>query len=128
MSYAKFLRNSKERYGNTKVSYDGYSFASKLEAAIYQILKLRMHAGEIKSIQCQDHIYLTLARIEYQPDFKCIDANGEVFHVEAKGYANDKWPMKKKLWKYYGPNKLEIWMGTHRSPKLVETIIPVGGI
>lgn len=113
------------KIGNEKVSLDGYSFGSKLEAAVYQILKLRMKAGEIKSIQVQDHVYLTDARIGYVVDFKCTTPTDTVFWVEAKGYANDRWPMKKKLWKYYGPGTLEIWMGSHTKPSLTETIIPV---
>lgn len=104
---------------------DGYSFASKLEAALYGILKLRMKAGEIESIQCQDHVYLTNARIGYIPDFKCLDAKTkEYFWAEAKGYPNDTWPIKKKLWAFYGPGRLEIWQGSYQNIKLTETIIP----
>jgi hypothetical protein len=113
------------KIGNTKVSFDGYSFASKLEGSVYQLLKLRMYAGEIKSIQPQDHIYLTKARIGYIVDFKCTLMNGETLHVEAKGYPNETWPIKKKLWKFYGKNPLEIWGGSYLGPKLMETIIPV---
>jgi hypothetical protein len=112
------------KMGNEKVSLDGYSFGSKLEASVYQILKLRMKAGEIAAIQVQDHIYLTDAKIGYIPDFKCTAPDGSFFWVEAKGYANDRWPMKKKLWKFYGPGVLEIWMGHHANPKLTETIVP----
>jgi hypothetical protein len=114
----------KQRFGNKKQELDGHSFASKLEASVYQTLKLRMKAGEIISIQCQDHIYLTDARIGYIPDFKCQDSSGEFFWVEAKGYPNDVWPIKKKLWKSYGPGKLEIWTGSHLNPQLTEIIIP----
>jgi hypothetical protein len=76
-------------------------------------------------LQLQDHIYLTRARILYIPDFKCRDKNtGEIFWVEAKGYENDRWPTKKKLYKFYGPGKLEIWKGSHARPYLDEVIIP----
>jgi hypothetical protein len=114
-----------KKFGGQKVSLDGYSFASKLEAAVYGILKMRLKAGEIDSIQPQDHIYLTDARIGYIVDFKCRDAKtGDYFWVEAKGYPNDVWPIKKKLWKFYGPGTLEIWQGSHTNPKLTETITP----
>lgn len=116
---------AKGKFGNQRVETDGYSFASKLEASVYQILKLREKAGELKILQAQDHVYLTDARIGYIPDFKCEDLiTGLDFWVEAKGYASDVWPLKKKLWKFYGPGKLEVWKGTHQRPFLDETITP----
>jgi hypothetical protein len=88
---------------------------------------LRVKAGEIKSIQHEDHIYLTDARIGYVPDFRCEAINGESFWVEAKGYEAPVWPLKKKLWRFYGPGLLEIWGGTHSNPRLIETVIPKKG-
>ena len=88
------------------------------------MLQLRMKAGEITGIQVEDHVYLTLARIGYVVDFKCATLTG-IIYVEAKGFANDRWPIKKKLWKFYGPAPLEIWQGTYTNPKLTETIVPV---
>jgi hypothetical protein len=115
----------RNKLGNTKVNYDGHSFQSKLEAAVYQILKLRERAGEIKVLQTQDHVYLSDARIGYIPDFKCLDLKtNEEFWVEAKGYEAPVWPIKKKLYKSYGPGKLEIWKGSYIKPFLDETIIP----
>lgn len=79
----------------------------------------------MKLLQVQDHIYLTDARIGYVPDFKCqYVKEDKFFWVEAKGYANDRWPIKKKLWKFYGPGVLEIWTGSHLKPVLTEIIIP----
>lgn len=103
----------------------GHSHRSKLESSVCQILQFRQKAGEIEILQVEDHIYLTDARIGYVADFKCryvkID---EVFWVEAKGYANDTWPIKKKLYKFYGPGPLEIWTGVHLNPVLTEVIFP----
>lgn len=113
------------KYKSQRVCYDGHNFASKLEASVYTILKSRENAGEIEILQCQDHVYLTNARIHYIPDFKCLYVKtNEIFHCEAKGYEDPKWPMKKKLWKFYGPNKLEIWKGTHLRPYLDEIVVP----
>lgn len=121
----KKRNGQQKKFGNEKASLDGHSFGSKLEAAVYQLLKLRQRAYEIESIQVQDHVYLTDARIGYVVDFKCKKIDGTELWVEAKGFPNDRWPMKKKLWKYYGPGPLEIWQGTHNRPKLTEIIIPV---
>lgn len=120
-----FGRRGKAKYGAKKQELDGHSFASKLEASVYQMLKLRERAGEIKILQVQDHVYLTRARIQYIPDFRCLDlATGEEFFVEAKGFEAPTWPLKKKLWKHYGPKKLEVWKGTYLRPVLDEVIIP----
>lgn len=115
----------KEKYQNVKTEVSGLSFSSKLEASVFQILMLREKAGEIQFIQTQDHVYLTHARVLYIPDFKCRDLKtGNDFWVEAKGFETPKWPIIKKLWQFYGPGTLEIWMGHHIRPSLVKTIIP----
>ena len=112
------------KYGAKKVSWSGRSFASKLEAAVYQVLMLQMKAGEISGIECQDSIYLTDARILYKPDFRVIAEGGEEYWVEAKGFKTPEWAIKKRLWKCYGPGRLQIYTGSHAHPVLSETIIP----
>jgi len=102
-----------------------HSHRSKLERAVCDLIWFREKAGEIKLLQVEAHVYLTKAKINYIPDFKCLDLkNNEEFYIEAKGYPDAKWPIKKKLWRHYGPARLEIWMGTHTRPSLEETIIP----
>jgi hypothetical protein len=124
-NYATSLQRKKKKYGNITSNSDGRSFASKLEMSVYSILKLREKAGEIEIVQCQDHIYLTKARIGYIADFKCkFVETGDIFHVEAKGYAGERWQIIKRLWLYYGPNKLEIWTGSYLKPQLTEEINP----
>lgn len=107
----------------------GHSHRSKLEGSVCQILQLRAKAGELEILQVEDHVYMTLARIGYIPDFKCrCLKTGRLFWVEAKGFPNDAWPTKKKLWRFYGPGVLEIWKGTHLRPYLDELIVPAGGV
>ena len=125
-SYSK-----KNKYGGSqreKLEHAGFRFDSKLEAALYDQLKLEEIAGEIAELHHQPGtIFLSKARIQYRPDFTFIRVStGEREWAESKGFANDRWPMKKKLWKFYGPGKLSIYGGTHRSLRLIETIIPNG--
>jgi hypothetical protein len=128
--YAEYLEKANEmigtRYGNKLAScHYGHSHVSKLEAAVCQLIHFREKAGELKLLQVQDHIALSAAKIGYIPDFKCEDAlTKSPFWLEAKGFANDRWPILKKLWKAYGPGKLEVWGGTYLRPTLMETIIP----
>lgn len=128
VSFYRFAkkRGQDAKMGNTRMTCAlGHSHRSKLEGAVCQMLQLREKAGELVIEQVEDHVYLTRARIGYVPDFRCRSvATGEVFWVEAKGYENDRWPMKKKLWKHYGPGMLEIWKGTHSRPVLSETVVP----
>lgn len=121
------------KYRNTKVSYDNHSFASKLEASVYTILKSDENAGKIVHIQAQDHVLICgpqghdcnhQYKIEYIADFKCTRPDGSIYHVESKGFANDKWPLKRRLWMHYGPNELHIYKGTHVRPYLDEVITP----
>ena len=107
------------------MKHAGYSFASQLEAAVFNLLTLREKSGEISDIQNQDHVYLTDARICYIPDFKFFcKATNEYMWAEAKGFETDVWKIKKRLWKHYGPGKLEIYKGSKKSIQLVEIIIP----
>jgi len=110
------------KYGASKTEHHGFSFSSKLEAAVYDILYLQKLAGEIFDIQVQDSIKLTEAEIEYRPDFKVTVANGVTRWVEAKGFKTAVWQIKKRLWKAYGPGELWIYEGSHTKPRLAEII------
>lgn len=115
----------KNKYSAERVSHAGYSFASKLEVSIFNILNLRLKAGEINSIKTQVHIHLTDARILYIADFAALDiASGKEFYIEAKGMETDSWRIKLRLWRFYGPGRLEIWRGDWKNPKLSEVVIP----
>ena len=121
----RYGKKSNNKYSAKRVSHAGYSFASKLEAAVFDILKLRECAGEIKDIQCQAHVKLTQAKIVYIPDFKFTDVkSGEECYAEAKGLETSDYRIKRRLWMYYGPATLEIWKGNHARPFLHETIVP----
>ena len=101
-------------------------FASKLEAAVYQILKFKVKAGLIKSLECQSSVELTNANIRCKIDFSYIDTVSlEKCWAEAKGIETDRWQIIQKLWKFYGPGKLLIYKGSYQSPRLVEILTPL---
>lgn len=113
-----------------KTKHAGYSFASKLEANTFDLLKLRERAGEIRGIQVQDTIKLSAAGIIYKPDFHYYNVmEGCDEWAEAKGLETAEWRIKRKLWQFYGPGPLLIYMAPSRwstVPVLKETIIPKG--
>ncbi len=87
----------------------GLSFASKLEASVYDMLYLQERTGQIKIEQIQAHVYLTRARILCIPDFKITNLEtGEIEYIEAKGMETDRWKIIKKIWAFYGPAKLKV--------------------
>lgn len=107
--------------------YEGHNFASQLEAAVFQILKLREQAGEIKDIQHQDHVYLTEARICYIPDFKFFDVKYDEYSwAEAKGFETPEWKIKLKLWRHYGPGRLYVYKGSAKRVNLHQEVVPGG--
>lgn len=116
---------SQEKFGNhASLCMLGHSHRSKLESSVCQILQFRVAAGEIDILQIEDHVLLS-GWYTYVPDFKCRDLKtGEIFWVEAKGFADNRWPSTKKGWRHAGPGKLEIWGGEHGRPLLLETIVP----
>lgn len=116
---------AKHKYGAQKISHAGFSFASKGEAALYDMLKLLERAGELTNIKCQDTIYLTDARIMYKPDFRVVGGtSGQYEWHEFKGFETTDWRIKRRLWEHYGPGPLHIWKGSARSMKIVETLRP----
>lgn len=120
-------------YNNKKVECDGYSFASKLEASVYSILKNKENIGEITDLKCQEQVNVCCndkdcphdKKVIYKPDFSFTEvSSGEKAFAEAKGFASEVWPLKKRLWKHYGKGRLDIYMGSHTRPFLKEIIIP----
>lgn len=123
----RFSRKN-QKYGAKKVSHVGLSFASKLEAAVYDILYLKMLAEEINNLVTQKRVYLLRTPdIYYIPDFY-FEINDVPHYAEAKGYETPEWKIKKKLWSHFGPAQLDIYQGSYSSPRLVETIKPKGDL
>jgi hypothetical protein len=114
----------KNKYGRKKVKKLGYTFDSKLESAVHDILLLREKAGEIRNIKQQVNVHLTAAKILYKPDFSYeLVETGETEYAEAKGLTLPLFQVKKRLWAFYGPGKLYIYKGSHTKPYLDEIVI-----
>lgn len=129
MSWGNFKREKGKKYGNKRSEHKdhpGMWFDSNLEKALFDRLSLEERAGTIRDLAHQPGtVFLSAARIQYRPDFRFTNCEtGEVEYAESKGYQDQKWPLKKKLWRSYGPGKLSIYMGSATNLKLVETIIP----
>lgn len=114
------------KYGSTKVSHAGYSFASKAEAGLFDLLSLLERAGEIRNLKCQDTVYLTEARIQYRADFTAWDIKLEQqVWYEFKGFETDAWRIKRRLWMHYGPGILKVYKGRAGAIRLHEELKPI---
>lgn len=118
------------KYKASRVKHHaGYSFSSKLESVVFDMLLLMEKAKELKDIRVQKHVKLTAAQILYVVDFEAFDLKqNKMIYFEAKGYETPEWKIKKRLWKHYGPGPLYIYRGHYQSPKLDEHIIPEQGV
>lgn len=109
----------------TQNTLDGINFKSRLEAMIYRVLKengfdpkyepwkFTIWEGYKPKVPFYDRNSRTgllklnqtkIIDITYTPDF-CFDYNGLFVIIEAKGLENDRFPMKKKMFRKY----LETW-------------------
>lgn len=112
-----------QKYRAKRISHDGRNFSSKLEKAVFELLKLREKAKEIEIVKQQDHVYLTKADIHYIPDFKIFDYKLDDFvWVEAKGVELAPWRIKRRLWPFYGPGRLEVYKGSYNKITLHEVL------
>ena len=107
------------KYRATRVG----NFASKLEKAVYETLRIMEACKEIKNIRTQTQVHLSDAKILYKPDFEYENCKtGETEWAEAKGVETAEWRIKRRLWIHYGPGKLNVWKGSYSKPYLHETI------
>jgi len=114
------------KYHAKKVSHAGYSFGSKLEASVFDLLNLMIATGEYKDLEIQPHVKMTRAKILFIPDFAMTDvATGKKVYIEAKGVETPVYRIKRRLWEAgYGPGMLHVYRGSYKNPKLFETITP----
>ncbi len=118
--------SARSKYNEAKTERPGgLSFASKLEAAVFDMLYMQEKTGQIRIDKIQAHVYLTDARILCIPDFMITNLEtGRQEFIEAKGFSTERFLLIKKLWGYYGPATLKIYKGTYKKIFLAETVTP----
>lgn len=117
--------SAKSKYKNVRISHAGYSFASKGEAALFDLLKLREIAGEIREIKHQDSVFFGRERKKFVPDFKFFDIKSDTYRwAEFKGFEQADWPWKRVAWMLAGPGLLDVYKGSHTKIFLFETLVP----
>lgn len=100
------------KYRNKKVTVDGLTFDSKLEARRYQELKLLERAGEIEELRTQVKYTLIPSQkldnrvveraVTYTADFVYrLKSSGETVVEDTKGMKTDKYILKRKMMLYF---------------------------
>ncbi len=126
----------KIRFANGRGKYrakPANGFPSKLESAVYELLKVREAAGEIRNISRQVSVELQPGdkdtRIRWRIDFSFERvSDGRLCYAEAKGIALAEYRLKLKLFKGQKLAPIEIWSGTWQRPKLIEKFEPELGV
>lgn len=115
--------NKKVRNATPKV-YDGISFRSQLEVNTYQQLKKFKIEAEYEPIQFTlidafRYNDESIRKMTYTPDFV-----GNRFIIECKGFANESFPLKWKIFKHFlYMNKLEFTLYLPKNRKEVDEVI-----
>lgn len=117
ISTQQFRKKKKHKYSAQKVTVDGHSFDSKLEAGYYrQLLWLKLH-GDIKDFKLQPRYLLqeaftkngkTHRKIEYVADFEIEHKDGSIETVDVKGMETSDFKLKRKLFEKKYPQKLSL--------------------
>lgn len=104
----------------SKRTYDGIVFDSALEMRYYKEVVLpKYESGEIKHFELQKVFVLqpkfkhegkTYQAITYVSDFYIEYADGRIEVIDTKGFADQKAPMKKKMFLYLYPDLPLRWI------------------
>jgi hypothetical protein len=108
----------------TPMVFDEIKFRSKLELFTYKRLKEEnIHVG-YENIKYELVPSFEFAGNKIRPMTWTPDFNGNGFLIECKGFGNDTWPLKEKLFKWHlVRNKIELDFYVVKNQKEVEEVI-----
>lgn len=104
---------AKSKYRAQKITIDGHTFDSKMEAEYYMFLKRYKDYGEVIEIELQPVFELqptfkyqgeTVRSIKYILDFKVMYADGRIEYVDIKGMQTPVSELKLKIVKHMHPD------------------------
>lgn len=81
--------------------YDGIKFRSKLETYTYKKLKEAKIKAEYEQHRYELLPAFTFGGKKYRPMTYLPDFVGKNFIIECKGFPNEAWPLREKLFNYY---------------------------
>ena len=99
----------RNKYNNVKTKIDNIVFSSKAEGRRYNELKLMLCNGNITELVLQPKFLLqeayrkngkVIRKIEYVADFQYLDKDGNIVIEDVKGFVNQIYTLKKKIFEY----------------------------
>lgn len=87
---------------------DGIRFDSKLEARLYDVLKIQQAMGVVVTFLRQVPVHLP-GGVLMRVDFQVFYASGEVRFLDAKGVETEAWTAKRTIAEALYPFKIETW-------------------
>ncbi len=115
--YRQRAKRTRSKYRNKKVTLDGHTFDSKVEARYYSELKLRERAGDILFFRLQPRYRLQDAvekhgvkhrAIDYVADFEIHHKDGSIEVVDVKGMKTEVFRIKEKMFHKKYPHQLTL--------------------
>lgn len=91
------------KYNAISTEVNGIKFASKREAARYQMLLLELKAGKITDLTLQP-VFKFPCGIKYVADFKYTE-KGKIVYEDVKGFKPPIFNLKMKCFKYHSPKE-----------------------
>lgn len=108
----------------TPNEYNGIKFRSKLETYTYKKLKEANIIADYETHRYELLPAFTFNDRKYRPMTYLPDFVGKNFIIECKGYPNEAWPLREKLFRYYlYSNKLDIDFYVVHTQKEVDELI-----
>ena len=101
------MKFHRHKFNAVQTVRDGIKFQSKLEAAYYETLKLKVKAGVVIFFLRQVPFHLP-GGVTYRVDFQEFHSDGTVHFVEIKGFETKTWEIKKKMVEALYPVIIEV--------------------
>ena len=108
---------SRSKYNNKKVTLDGITFDSKIEASYYEYLKRLEQQGIVSEFLMQKEYIVfdgytkdgkKVRPIKYKADFEVHYADNHIEVIDIKGFETADFKLKKKLFEYRYPFTLKL--------------------
>lgn len=113
----------RSKYNNKTAFAGDKKFQSIQERDYYMHLLKQQMCGKIKHIECQPKVYLSDARILMKPDFLVTYPDGSKIYVEVKGFETAVYKIKLRLWRHYGPGRLDVMKLKRKEWILEESVL-----
>jgi Protein of unknown function (DUF1064) len=85
------------RNSNRKAEYQGQVFDSKHELEVFKEFELERAAGKIRAVVRQVSMPIAGSKRRIRLDFMIVENDGRIRFIDAKGYAEREWCLKRDL-------------------------------